>query len=98
MKTILSILVGLIPAACLRYAILRRPLKLWPAVCACFGILIAAAIILMSGTQRRFSAEDNGIVGGPLPILTDFVGRMVTIAVPVIVISFFILRAKSLEK
>jgi membrane associated rhomboid family serine protease len=94
-KTILFIVLGVIPAVALRYAILRKPISLVAAAGACFGILIYVAILVSTNVQNQFQKPADDPVLGPLPILTDLVSQMAKVSVPVVLASFFILRAKS---
>ena len=93
--TILFIFFGLIPAVVVRYVIARRPLEKGPALSVCFGILLAAVILVTGFVQKQIDKADQQEVIGPIPILTNLVYRMTTIALPVTVASFFILRARS---
>ena len=95
MKTLLYIILGLIPAIVVRYAIARKPLEVWPAIGVCLGILLAASIVVTGFVQRQFNQPEQSETFGPIPILTDLVYRMATITLPVTVASFFILRARS---
>jgi hypothetical protein len=93
--TILFIILGLIPAAAIRYAIARKPLEVGPAVGVCLGILLAVSIVVTGLVQKQFARPEQQEVAGPIPILADLVYRMATISLPVTVGSFFILRARS---
>ncbi len=95
MKIILLIVAGLIPAVALRYAILRRPISLGATAGTCFGILIYVAILVSTSVQRQFQQPGDEGISGPLPILTDLVSAMAKVSLPVVIASFFVLRAKS---
>jgi len=89
---ILSILLGMIPAVALRFAILRKPISRLAAAGTCFGILIYVAILVTTSVERKFRQREGEPLMGPLPILTNLVSQMFYVGVPVIVGSFFTLR------
>jgi len=90
---ILSIVLGMIPAVVLRFAILRKPIPRLAAAATCFGILIYVAILVSSSVEKKFHLEgEEPVLGGPLPILTNLVSQMFYVGVPVIVGSYFTLR------
>ncbi len=97
MKTVLLIVLGLIPAVVLRYAILRKPTSLSAAFGSCFGILIYVGILVSTIVQTKSQRPGDDPMMGPLPILTDLVSMMTKVSVPVLLASFFILRAKSTD-
>jgi hypothetical protein len=89
---ILSILLGMIPAVALRFAILRKPISRLATAGTCFGILIYVAIIVSTSVEKKFRQPDDEPLMGPLPILTNLVSQMFYVGVPVLVGSYFTLR------
>jgi hypothetical protein len=98
MKTLLFIALGLLPAVFIRFVMMRRRLEVGPAIGVCLGILLLAAISATSLVERRFTNDVEDQTLGPIPILADFVWRMITIPLPVTVMSFLILRIRSHEQ
>src|ERR1051326_1623597 len=92
MKTLLLIVLGLLPAFALRYAILRRPISHPATAATCFGILIYVAIMVSSSVEKKFQRPGDDPLAGPLPILTDLVSQMFYVAAPVVVVSYLVLR------
>ena len=92
MAIILSILLGMIPAVILRFAILRKPIPRLAAAATCFGILIYVAILVSNSVEKKFHRPGEEPIMGPLPILTNLVSQMFYVGVPVIVGSYFTLR------
>ena len=92
MAIILSIVLGMIPAVALRFAILRKPISRLAAAGTCFGILIYVAILVTSSVERKFRRPGNEPIMGPLPILTNLMFQMFYVGVPVVVLSYFTLR------
>ena len=91
--TVLFIILGLIPSVVIRFVIARRPLGKGPAIGLCLGILLGMSIVVTGSVQRRYAKPEPGEVMGPIPILADWVYAMVSIGLPVAVLSFFVLRA-----
>jgi len=90
---IFSIVLGMIPAVALRFAILRKPISRLAAAGTCFGILIYVAILVSTTVEKKFrQGGDEPDVGGPLPILTNLVSQMFYVGVPVVIGSYFTLR------
>ena len=85
-------LLGMIPAVVLRFAILRKPISRAAAAGTCFGILIYVAILVSTSVERGFRQPDDEPLMGPLPILTKLVSQMFYVGVPVLVGSYFTLR------
>lgn len=92
MKTILLIVLGLIPALALRCAILRKPISRTAAAGTCFGILIYIAILVSTNVERKVQQPGDEVINGPLPILTDLVSQMAKVGIPAVVASYLILR------
>lgn len=88
----LSILLGMIPAVALRFAILRKPISRLATAGTCFGILIYVAILVSTSVEKQFRQPDDDPLMGPLPILTNLVSQMFYVGVPVLVGSYFTLR------
>jgi hypothetical protein len=89
---IFLILLGMIPAVALRFAILRKPISRLAAAGTCFGIFIYVAILVSTSVEKKFRQPDNEPLMGPLPILTNLVSQMFYVGAPVLVGSYFILR------
>jgi len=89
---IVSIVLGMIPAVALRFAILRKPISRLAAAGTCFGILIYVAILVTTSVEKQFRQPGDEPIMGPLPILTNLVSQMFYVGVPVIVGSYFTLR------
>jgi hypothetical protein len=89
---ILSIVLGMIPAVALRFAMLRKPISRLAAAGTCFGILIYVGILVSTSVERKFRQRGDEPLTGPLPILTDLVSQMFYVGVPVVVGSYFTLR------
>jgi len=85
-------LLGMIPAVALRFAILRKPISRLAAAGTCFGILIYVAILVSTSVEKKFRQRGDEPLMGPLPILTNLVSQMFYVAVPVVVGSYFTLR------
>jgi hypothetical protein len=85
-------LLGMIPAVALRFAILRKPISRLASAITCFGILIYVAILVSTTVERKFRQSEDEPLMGPLPILTNLVSQMFYVGVPVIVGSYFTLR------
>ncbi len=92
MKTILFIVLGLLPALVFRYVILRKPISRVATAGACFGILIYVAILVSSMVERKSQQPGDDAINGPLPILTDLFSQMAKVGIPSVVVSYFILR------
>ena len=92
MAVVFLILLGMIPAVTLRFAILRKPISRLAAAGTCFGILIYVAILVTSSVERKFRQPSEEPLMGPLPILTNLVSQMFYVGVPVLVGSYFTLR------
>ena len=93
MQTILFIIVGLIPAVAIRYAIVLHPIPPLAAAATCFGILIGVAILVSTATEKKSqTAGGEPTVGGPITLLADLAGGMVKTGVPVVIASWFLLR------
>jgi hypothetical protein len=94
MQTILFIIIGLIPAAALRYGLLRRPVSRTAAAGTCFGILIGVATLVSTSVEKKtHKPNEEPIAGGPITVLADLAGGMVKVGVPVVIASWFILRS-----
>lgn len=93
MQKILLLAAGLIPAVLLRYVILRRPLEKGPAIGVCCAGLLLITIVLTTIVQKRHANTNPEENLGPIPILADWAGLMGTVALPVLIASYFILRA-----
>jgi hypothetical protein len=89
---LLSIVLGMIPAVALRFAILRKPISRLAAAGTCFGILIYVAILVSTSVEKKFRRPNEEPIMGPLPILTNLVSQMFYVGVPVMVGSYFTLR------
>jgi hypothetical protein len=89
---ILSMLLGMIPAVALRFAILRKPISRLAAAVTCFAILIYVAILVSTSVEKKFRQPDDEPLMGPLPILTNLASQMFYVGVPVLVGSYFTLR------
>ena len=92
MKVVFFIMVGLLPAFVLRYVILRKPISHWATAATCFGILIFLAILVSTSLETTFQQPADGVVMGPLPILTTLVSQMVYAGLPAVAGSYWILR------
>ena len=92
MKTILFIVLGLLPALVFRYVILRKPISRVAAAGACFGILIYVAILVSTMVERKSQQPGDDAINGTLPILTDLFSQMAKVGIPSVVVSYFILR------
>jgi hypothetical protein len=97
LKTLLFILVGLLPAVAIRFALMRRRVAIGPAIGVCLGVLLVSAIVVTSRVQKRFASTGEEQTMGPIPILVEFVAGMFKVALPVTALSFFILRTGSRE-
>src|SRR5881394_1275355 len=95
MAVVFLILLGMIPAVTLRFAILRKPISRLAAAGTCFGILIYAAILVSNSVEKRFRRPDDEPLMGPLPILTNLVSQMFYVGIPVVVGSYFVLRRRA---
>jgi hypothetical protein len=89
---ILSMLLGMIPAVALRFAILRKPISRLAAAGTCFGILIYVAILVSTNVEKKYRQREDEPLMGPLPVLTNLVSQMFYVGVPVVVGSYFTLR------
>jgi hypothetical protein len=89
---LLSIVLGMIPAVALRFAILRKPISRLAAAGTCFGILIYVAILVSTSVEKKFRRPNEEPMLGPLPILTNLVSQMFYVGFPVMVGSYFTLR------
>jgi hypothetical protein len=85
-------LLGMIPAVALRFAILRKPISRLAAAGTCFGILIYVAILVSNSVEKKFRQSGDEPLMGPLPILTNLASQMFYVGVPVLVGSYFTLR------
>ena len=85
-------LLGMIPAVALRFAILRKPISRLAAAVTCFAILIYVAILVSTSVEKKFRQPDDEPLMGPLPILTNLASQMFYVGVPVLVGSYFTLR------
>ena len=92
MAVVFLILLGMIPAVALRFAMLRKPISRLAAAGTCFGILIYTAILVSNSVEKRFRRPDDDPIMGPLPILTNLASQMFYVGVPVIVGSYLVLR------
>jgi len=94
MKILLLIVIGLVPAAILRYLILRKPMSRIATAASCFGILMGVAVLVSTGVENKSQRQgDEPLAGGPITILANLVGGMVKVGVPVLIASYFILRS-----
>ena len=85
-------LLGMIPAVALRFAILRKPISRLAAAGTCFGILIYVAILVSTSVEKKFRQSEDEPLMGPLPILTNLASQMLYVGVPVLAGSYFTLR------
>ena len=92
MATVLSIVLGILPAVALRFAILRKPISRLASAGTCFGILIFVAMLVTTSTERKVRQSSDDPLMGPLPILTDLLSQMFYVGVPVALGSWFTLR------
>ncbi len=97
MQTVLLIAGGLALAATLRYLILRRPISRGAALGTCFGILCGVGILVSTIVEKRFRRENEPDTLGPIPILAELVKQMALVGVPVVIVSYFILRRSGNE-
>jgi len=78
MKILLFIVIGLVPAAILRYLILRKPMSRIATAASCFGILIGVAVLVSTTVEKTSQGPgDEPLAGGPITILASLVGGMV---------------------
>ena len=92
---ILSIVLGMIPAVALRFAILRKPISRLATAGTCFGILIYVAILVSNSVEKKYRQPGDEPLMGPLPILTNLVSQMFYVGTPVLIGSYFILRRRA---
>jgi hypothetical protein len=85
-------LLGMIPAVALRFAILRKPISRLAAAGTCFAILIYVALLVSTSVEKKFRQSGDDPLMGPLPILTNLASQMFTVGVPVLAGSWFTLR------
>jgi 1,4-dihydroxy-2-naphthoate octaprenyltransferase len=100
MKTVFLIIIGLAPAAALRYLILRKPISRAAAAGTCFGILVFVGIMVSSAVEKKSQKQkdEEAFAGGPVAILSDLASGLVKVGVPVVVASYFILRAPARDE
>src|SRR5262245_61467250 len=97
MKTVILIIIVLALAKVLRYLIMRKPISLGATAGTCFGIMLFVVMMVSTTVEKKSQkqGDEEALAGGPVTILADLAGGMVKVGIPVLVASFFILRAKA---